>query len=65
MQPVLMQIERLEKVVDSLHNKSESILGPSDLITKDALRILIYLQGLKFDIDNLVKIEESMEIKEE
>ena len=62
-----MQIKRLEKVVDGLYNRSESLLGNSDIITKQALKALVYLQGLKYDVEAAEKaaIDAAAEIAEE
>jgi len=51
MQSIPMQIKRLERIVDGLYNRSESVLGNSDIITKQALKALVFLQGLKYDVE--------------
>jgi hypothetical protein len=60
-QDIGMQIERLEKIVDSLYNASQSNLGNGHKITKQALKAVLYCQGLKCDHSALVKVEEVVE----
>lgn len=62
MQSINMQIERLEGMLDSLHNKSQSMLGDSDTITQKALKALLLLSGLKYDYEELQKTENQKEV---
>jgi len=67
MQSITMQIERLERVVDGLYNRSESVLGNSDIITKQSLKALVYLQGLKYDVraaEEIAKAEDDAKADE-
>ena len=59
-QDIVMQIQRLENIVDKTHQLSHNTLGVSDPITKQALKTLLYLQGLKYDYGNLKVIQEAM-----
>lgn len=61
MQSIPKQIKRLEDIIDKLHNRSDSTLGTSDQITQQALKALIFLQGLKYDMESQAKIQEIKE----
>lgn len=58
MQDISMQIKRLEKTLDSLYNKTESNLGASDPITLKSLKAVLFLQGLKHDLETSKIIDE-------
>ena len=64
MQSISKQIKRLENVIDGLYNRSESMLGTSDIITKQSLKALVFLQGLKYDYDSMVSIQEAKDAEE-
>ncbi len=53
MQDLPMQVERLEKTVDELFEKTQGKLGLADPVTKQVLQALMYIQGLKYDVSNL------------
>ncbi len=53
MQDLPMQVERLEKTVDELFEKTQDKLGLADPVTKQVLQALMYIQGLKYDVSNL------------
>lgn len=57
MQDIIKQIERLEGILDGLHNRSQSMLGDSDAITNQALKAILSLSGLKYDYQELQRIE--------
>ena len=61
MQDITMQIERLEGIIDGLYNRSESALGNSDIITKQALKAVLYISGLKYDYEELLRVEKEKE----
>lgn len=60
-QDLTMQIERLEKVVDSLYNSAQSSLGEKHRITKQALKAFLFFQGLKADVAASVVEREKVE----
>ncbi len=53
MQDLPMQVERLEKVVDGVFEQTQAKLGIADPVTKQVLPVLMYIQGLKYDVSNL------------
>jgi len=65
MDAIQKQISRLEKVIDEVYEISKTELTHSHKITKQMLRALLYLQGLKVDYNvqkrkdsEIVKVEE-------
>ena len=61
MQDISMQLDRLEGIIDGLYNRSESMLGNSDTLTKQALKAVAYLHGLKCDWEELQRMEKEKE----
>lgn len=59
MQSIVMQLSRLEDVIDDVFTGSQSKLGAGNPTTKQALKALLYLQGLKYDIHKAVKTQET------
>ena len=48
-QDISMQIRRLEVIIDQLYENTESIFGNSNELTMQAIKAVMYLQGLKHD----------------
>jgi hypothetical protein len=60
-QPIPMQLDRMEKIIDSLHNSSQSNLGSQHPITKNALKAILFFQALKIDVLAAEKAKETVE----
>ena len=65
MQEISKQIERLEGILDGLYNRSQSMLGDSDPITSQSVKAILSLSGLKYDYEELKRIEEETKMEQE
>jgi len=52
-QDIGMQIRRLEVIIDQLYVNTETIFGNSNELTNQAIKAVMYLQGLKHDWETI------------
>lgn len=52
-QDIGMQIRRLEVIIDQLYVDMEAIFGNSNELTSQAIKAVMYLQGLKYDWETI------------